>query len=169
MEDQENLEAEDFITHEEEEVRDEDVDIYELLFNELTSIMQDRDSSSEEVTAWMIGDKLRRVLGIVTDKKKGKEAFELLQKQISKRFGAEFTLEKLHESIKIADEFPDLFLFSEMTDHLNMEHIRVLIEVQSDLARTYYSEMSKAEKWTPKQLKEKIDSKAFEKEYGEEA
>ena len=103
MDDQKNLEAEDFIPHEEEDVKDKDVDIYELLFNELTSIMQDRDSSSEEVTAWMIGDKLRRVLGIVTDKKKGKEAFELLQKQISKRFGAEFTSEKLHESIKIAD------------------------------------------------------------------
>lgn len=168
MEDQENLEAEDFIPQEEKEVKDEDVDIYELLFNELTSIMQDRDSSSVEVTAWMIGDKLRRVLGVVSDRKKGKEAFELLQKQISKRFGVEFTLEKLHECIKIADEFPDLFLFSEMTDHLSMDHIRALINLNSDLARTYYSEMCKAENWSAKELKEKISLKAFEKEYGEE-
>ena len=169
MEDQENFEAEDFIPHEEEEVKDEDVDIYELLFNELTSIMQDRDSSSEEVTAWMIGDKLRRVLGVIADGEKGKEAFELLQQQIAKRFGADFTIEKLHECIKIADEFPDLFLFSEMTDHLNMEHIRALIEVNSDLARTYYSEMCKAENWSPEKLKENIDAKVFEKEYGDEA
>ena len=167
MEEYENLEAEDFIPHE-EEIKDEDVDIYELLFSELSSIMRDRDSSSAEVTAWMIGDKLRRVLGIVSDRKKGKEAFELLQKQISKRFGAEFTTEKLHECIKIADEFPDLFLFSEMTDHLSMNHIRSLITVKSDLARTYYIEMCKIEKWNPDQLKAKIDSKAFENEYGEE-
>ena len=168
MENQEDFEAEDFVPVEGETKEDEPIDIYELLFKELSSIMQERDSSSEEITSWMIGDKLRRVLGIIPDKDQGKKAFDVLQQQISKRFGNEFTHDKLHECLKIADEFPDIFLFSEMTDHLDINHIRILIKVKSDMARTYYSEMCKTEKWSAEQLAEKIDAKTFEKEYGEE-
>ncbi|MCM8536880.1 MAG: DUF1016 N-terminal domain-containing protein [Lentisphaeraceae bacterium] len=168
MEEQEDFNADDFIPADENN-ENEDVDIYELLFQELSSIMMDRDSSSVEVTAWMIGDKLRRVLGVISDNEKGKQAFALLQQQIESKYGVEFTQEKLHECIKIADEFPDLFLFSELTDHVDIHHIRHLINVDSDLARTYYSEMCKLEKWSADQLKEKIDAKAFEAEYGEDA
>jgi hypothetical protein len=168
MDFEDELNAEDFIPNDGAEQVEEDVDLYDLLFKELSKIMMNRDSSSLEILYWLVGDKLRRVLAVISDKDKGLEALNVLQQQISTKYGHEFTLERLHECIKIADEFPDLALFSELVDHLCLEHIQALITVESDMARTYYGEMSKLEKWTPATLKEKIELQAFEKEYGDD-
>ena len=167
MIDNEDLEAEDFIPDSEED-ETEEVDIHELLFRELTELLDaKRNTEKPAVTSWLIGDRLRRTLGIIQDAKKAKRAFKGLQKQIADKFGEEYTTERLYECLTLADEFPDLSIFSEYTDQLTMEHFLLILTIDSDMARTFYCEMCKHENWSVEELKKQINAKAFETEYGE--
>ena len=162
----EDLDAEDFIPDQNEEI--EEVDIYELLFSELTELLGGAQKfENPAVTSWLIGERLRRTLGIIQDDKKAKKAFEGLQKQISEKFGAEFTSEKLYTCLKLADEFPDMGIFSEYSETLSLEHFQLIMSIDSDMARTYYCEMCKQDKWSVEKLQKQIEDRAFEKEYEE--
>ena len=166
MIDQSEIEAEDLIP-DENGSEQEEIDIHELLFNELTEIIGS-SHTNKSLTEWMIGERLRKTLSIITDSEKAKTAFKELQKTIASKFGKEYTSEKLYECLKLADEFPDISLFSEISEDLSLEHLQLIIEIESDLERTYYCEMAKQEKWSADELKKKISDKTFEKEFGED-
>jgi hypothetical protein len=166
MIDGDDVMADDFIPDNNDSI-EEDVDIHELLFSELTQIINN-EASTPALLEWMVGEKLRRTLSIVTDNIKAKEAFEGLQKTISEKFGPEYTIDKLYECLKLADEFPDLILFSEIASDLTLDHLKLIIEIDSDMARTYYCELARHEKWDVETLKKKITDNTFEKEFGED-
>ena len=156
----------DFIPNNEES-NESDVDIYELLFSELTRITSN-ESSSPALTEWLIGERLRKTLSVFTDNVKAKEGFEGLQKNIAEKYGKEYTVDKLYECLKLADEFPDLTLYSEIADDLSLEHLKLIVEIDSDMARTFYCESARLNKWNVNTLKKKIADGEFEKEFGEE-
>ena len=162
----EDLDAEDFIPDSETET--EEVDIHELLFSELTELLGSNKSEDPSITSWLIGERLRRTLGIINDEKKAKQAFDGLQQQIAEKFGAEFTSQKLYECLKLADEFPDLGIFSEYTEFLSLDHFLQILTIESDMARTFYCEMCRQQNWSVAELSEQIKAHAFEKEYEEE-
>ena len=163
----EDLDAEDFIPDPETDT--EEVDIHELLFNELTELLgNSRKTENPSITAWLLGERLRRTLGIINDDKKAKQAFDGLQQQISEKFGAEYTSEKLYECLKLADEFPDMGIFSEYSEFLSLDHFLQILTIDSDMARTFYCEMCRQKKWSVKELADQIKAHAFEKEYEEE-
>jgi hypothetical protein len=168
IDDDDDVMAEDFIPDGDntpEEV--EEVDIYELLFSELTEVI-DNGSSSPALTEWLIGERLRRTLAVITDNIKAKKAFEELQKNIAAKFGEEYTIDKLYECLKLADEFPDMALFSEIANDLSLDHLKIIVEIESDMARTFYCELARQEKWNTATLKENIVAKKFETEFGED-
>jgi hypothetical protein len=160
---------EDFIPGEEEESTEEDVDLYDLLFEELKNIIGNAESISHGLSCWLAGDRLRRTLSVIKDPENGHKAFKVLQGQIAEKFGEQWTEEKIHECIKLADEFPDITLFEEILSELSLKHMIAIMHIDSDLARTFYAEMSRQEKWSVEKLQEEIDNKLFTKEYGEEA
>ena len=162
----EDLDAEDFIPDSETET--EEVDIHELLFSELTELLGSSKSEDPSITSWLIGERLRRTLGIINDEKKAKQAFDGLQQQIAAKFGAEYTSQKLYECLKLADEFPDLGIFSEYTEFLSLDHFLQILTIDSDMARTFYCEMCRQQKWNVEELTKQIKAHAFEKEYEEE-
>lgn len=162
-----DLGADDFIPDPNEEI--EEVDIYELLFSELTELLGNKHSQEDPaVTSWLIGERLRRTLGIFQDEKKAKKAFNGLQQQIAEKFGSEYSSEKLYTCLKLADEFPDMGIFSEYSKTLTLDHFLLIMDIDSDMARTYYCELCTHQKWSVKELGSQIKNKAFEKEYGEE-
>jgi len=163
----EDLGAEDFLPDPNADI--EEIDIHELLFSELTELLGNKHSEeAPAVTSWLIGERLRRTLGIFQNEKKAKKAFKGLQIQISEKFGEEYTAEKLYVCLKLADEFPDMGIFSEYAETLTLEHFHLIMSIDSDMARTYYCEMCKQHKWSVKELKSQIKNKAFEQEYEEE-
>ena len=162
-----DLGAEDFIPDPNEGT--EEIDIHELLFSELTELLANKHShEAPAVTSWLIGERLRRTLGIFQNEKKAKQAFKGLQQQISEKFGAEFTEEKLYVCLKLADEFPDMGIFSEYAETMSLEHFHLVMAIDSDMARTYYCELCKQHKWSVSELTKQIKNKAFEKEFEEE-
>ncbi len=172
---EEELDSENFIPDENNneetlpEENDEDtIDIHDLLFIELTELLNNQNNKkSPAITSWLIGERLRRTLSIITDEEKAKLAFEALQKQIAARFGHEFTLEKLYSCVKLADDFPDLTIFEEYAKQISLEHLLQIIKIESDMARTFYCEMTKLQNWSAQELQKHITAKLFEKEFGE--
>ena len=164
MIDNDNIEADDFIPETKEDF--EDVDIHELLFTELTGIISSGQNDNP-LTEWMVGERLRKTLAVISDSEKAKKAFNELQKTIADKFGGEYTVDKLYECLKLADEFPDVAHFSEICEELSLQHLQIIIEIESDMERIFYCEMARQEKWSVDQLKQKISEKAFEKEFGQ--
>ena len=158
--------ADDFIP-DSEPAESEEIDIYELFFNEVTEIINS-GGDNQALTEWMIGERLRKTLAVISDPDKAKKAFKELQKNIIAKFGKEYSEDKLLECLKLADEFPDVALFSEISNDLSLEHLKLVIEVNSDMERTFYCEMARHEKWSVEELEEKIKGRAFQKEYGED-
>ena len=166
----EDLDAEDFIPDSENETEDiEEVDVHELLFSELSELLAGSEhSDNPSITAWLIGERLRRTLGIINDNKKAKLAFKGLQQQIASKFGPEYTADKLYECLKLADEFPDIGIFSEYAEFLTPAHFSQILKIDSDMARTFYCEMCRQENWSAEELSAQIKAHAFEKEYDED-
>ena len=155
--------AEDFLPDMNPNQEEED-SLYDLLFTELEKIL-DKESPSNAFTTWLIGERLRRTLAVIKDPQQGIKAFKALQQKLASRFSIELTEEKLHECLKFADAFPEMNIFSELCEKLTIEHFRLIIELESDMARIFYCELSKAENWDIQKLKLQIENKAFEKEF----
>ncbi len=173
FDDEEELDSENFIPEQDEDVSSDEnddaiIDIHDLLFSELTELLNNPDNQKNlALTSWLIGERLRRTLGIITNEENAILAFKALQTQIANRFGNEYSTEKLYSCLKLADDFPDLTIFEEYTKCISLEHFIQIIKLESDMTRTFYCEMTKFHKWTLPQLQKNIDGKLFEKEFGE--
>jgi len=144
----------------------QNVDLYELLFDELHAILG-KDQECELMNSWLMGDRLRRTLGIITDGEKGTKAFAAVLKRIQKEFGDIHSEESVREASKLSDDFPDMTIFNDLIEFMKREHFREILKLDDDMHRIFYCEMVRQHKWTAAELKEQIDSGLFEKEYGD--
>jgi predicted nuclease of restriction endonuclease-like (RecB) superfamily len=65
--------------------------------------------------------------------------------------------------VQFAIVFPDLAIVAALLRELGWTHFTLLLPLKEPLKREFYSELCRAERWSTRELKQKIDSMLFER------
>lgn len=112
---------------------------------------------------WQIG---RRVRVEVLEGERGTYAAEIVStvsRQLAERYGRGFDDKSLRHMLRFAEVFPDAEIVSTASRQLSWSHFKELIYLREALARDFYLEMCRVERWSVRELRERIQSMLFER------
>ncbi len=112
---------------------------------------------------WRIGQRIRvEVLG--EDRAAyGQEILPTLSAELMPRYGRGFSARSLWRMVQFAETFPDEAGVLDLGRQLAWSHFQELITVKEPLARDFYAQMCRIERWSVRTLRERIDSLLFER------
>jgi hypothetical protein len=93
----------------------------------------------------------------------GKQVIEAVAISLSSQFGKGFDRANLFRMIQFVEQFPDEEIVATLSRQLNWSHVKELLPLKDDLARTFYAEMCRLERWSVRTLRERINSLLYER------
>lgn len=148
---------------------DEGLDVSSLTADLGRMIEAARGSAAQAVNAaltalyWSVGERIR------TEVLRGKRAaygegiVAAVGRQLQARYGRGFGAKNLHRMVQFAETFPDAEIVAALRRQLSWAHFRLLIPVEDELARRFYTEMCRVEGWSSRALAEKIRTMLYER------
>ena len=112
---------------------------------------------------WHIGARLRTEVLNNERAEYGEQIVVTVSRQLTEEFGKGFARPNLFRMLKFAELFPAVEIVSTLSRQLSWSHFVEILLVKSDLARDFYAEMCRFERWTVRTLRERIDSMLFER------
>lgn len=112
---------------------------------------------------WDIGERIRKE--ILGDERAayGRQVVSMLSDQLSTRYGRGFTKTNLFHMIRFTETFPDRQKVYTLCRQLSWSHFRSIFYIEDPLAREFYTEMCRLERWSVRVLQEKIRGMLFER------
>ena len=110
---------------------------------------------------WQIGGRIRREVLKERRAAYGEKIVQTLSAQLAEEFGAGFSRRNLFNMVRFAELFPDFKIVQTLSAQLGWSHFGLLFGVNDPLAREFYSEMCRLERWSVRTLWVKIDSLAL--------
>ena len=93
----------------------------------------------------------------------GKQVISILAGQLTMEYGSGWSERQLRYCLRVADIFNDGSILHALCAELSWSHLRLLIFVDDPIKRDFYIEICKLEKWSSRQLHERINSMLFER------
>ncbi|UXE68053.1 MAG: DUF1016 family protein [Chryseotalea sp. WA131a] len=112
---------------------------------------------------WSIGKKIQEDILQNNRADYGQKVVITLSKKLTKQFGTGWSRQQLWNCLYAVETFPSIKILSTLSRELSWSHLKELIYLKDELQRTFYSQMAVAEKWSVRQLRERIDSMLFER------
>jgi predicted nuclease of restriction endonuclease-like (RecB) superfamily len=112
---------------------------------------------------WKIGKYIRQDILKKKRANYGQKIVESLSEQLTKQYGKGWSKRHLHNCFRFAETFPDEQIVHALRTHLSWTHIRSIIPIEDELKRKFYIELCKIEKWSTRQLEERINSMLYER------
>ena len=112
---------------------------------------------------WHIG---RRIAKEVLKGKRadyGQEILSTLSRQLTSDYGRGWGERNLRHCLRLAETFADEKILHAVRTELSWTHIRALISIEDPLKREFYTELCRLEKWSSRQLLERINGLLFER------
>jgi predicted nuclease of restriction endonuclease-like (RecB) superfamily len=110
---------------------------------------------------WQIGDRIRREVLREKRASYGEEIIQTLSGKLTSEFGSGFGARNLARMISFAGAFPDFKILTTLSSKLSWSHFVIILTVDNGLAREFYAEMCRVERWSVRTLRTKIDSQLF--------
>jgi predicted nuclease of restriction endonuclease-like (RecB) superfamily len=112
---------------------------------------------------WKIGKRINEEVLGNERAEYGKRIVISLSKQLTEDYGKGWGKTHLNYCIQFAEIFPDEQIVHALRGQLSWTHLRTIITVDNPLKREFYIEMCKLERWSSRQLQERIQSMLFER------
>lgn len=112
---------------------------------------------------WGIGSRINTEVLAGERASYGKQVLASLAKTLTTDFGKGWTEQNLRHCVQLASIFPDREILYSLSRELSWTHLRNLIYVSEPLKREFYIEIAKVERWSVRQLQERIKSMLFER------
>lgn len=93
----------------------------------------------------------------------GKRILATVSRQLTVEFGQAFTLRSLYRAIQFCQGFPDQDIVSTLSTQLSWSHFLELLPIKDPLARDFYAEMCRVERWDVRTLRRKIGGMLFQR------
>jgi len=132
-------------------------------------IAQARQSAAVAVNAsltlmyWRMGARVRREVLQGERAGYGEQIVSTLAGQLSLEFGRSFSEKNMRHMLRFAEAFADESIVSTLSRQLAWSHFLELIYLKDPLARDFYAEMCRIERWSVRTLRERVGSMLFER------
>ena len=93
----------------------------------------------------------------------GKRILATLSQELTAEFGDGFALRSLYRAIQFFELFPDEPIVSALSTQLSWSHFVELLPIKDPLARDFYAEMCRIERWDVRTLRQKIGGMLFQR------
>ena len=93
----------------------------------------------------------------------GEQIVSTLSRELIADYGRGFSRPNLHRMIRFAQAFPDPEKVSTLSTRLSWSHFTELLLVKEPLARDFYIEMCRVERWSVRTLRSKVGGMLFER------
>ncbi len=112
---------------------------------------------------WQIGTRIRaEVLG-GERAQYGAQIVATVARQLSVEYGKGWSEQQLRHCLHLAEVFPSREILSTAGRELSWSHIKTLIYLDDPLKRDFYTEICRLERWSVRQLQERIQSMLYER------
>ncbi len=112
---------------------------------------------------WQIGQRINVEILQGDRAEYGTRIIATLAQQLRQDYGRGFTEKNLRRMMQFAETFPDEQIVVSLIRQLSWTHMLALIPLNDPLKRDFYIEMCQLEKWSVRQLRERISSQLFER------
>ena len=147
-----------------------DIKAEEQLFSDVCGIIEgtrNRIASylNTEVcmTNWYVGKRIKEDVLYNQRAEYGKQILKNLASRLSEKYGTGWGVGKLKHCVRSAYLFTEEEIGYAVRSQLTWTHMRSLMGVKDELARTFYMEMCRIEHWDTRTLDDKIDSQLYER------
>src|SRR3989338_6390221 len=115
------------------------------------------------VLYWHIGHKINQ--NILDEKRAqyGSNIIQDLATQLQTHYGRGFGRRVIERCIQFARHFSEEKIILSLADHLKWTHFVTLLGIDDQLKREFYAEMCRIERWSTRQLNDKIGSMLYER------
>ena len=93
----------------------------------------------------------------------GKQIVASVSRKLTVEFGQAFSLRSLYRAIQFHQCFTQLEIVSTLSTQLSWSHFIELLPIKDPLARDFYAEMCRVERWDVRTLRKKIGGLLFER------
>lgn len=142
----------------------------DLLFGEIKLLIdQSRRQVAQTVNSaisvlyWQVGKRLQKEVLQHQRAEYGKEIINSLSKQLEQEYGKGWSKRQIHYCLRFAEVFPEEEIVHTLCAQLSWSHIRQIIPMDTEVKRMFYIEICKLERWSVRDLQEKIDSMLYER------
>jgi predicted nuclease of restriction endonuclease-like (RecB) superfamily len=112
---------------------------------------------------WQVGHRIGTELLHGQRADYGKQVMAELARQLTADFGKGWSERQLHYCVRIAEVLPDAEILHTLCAQLSWSHLRSIIQIEDSLKRDFYLEICRVERWSVRQLQERINSLLFER------
>lgn len=142
----------------------------EPLLDDLRQLIQAaRESAVMAVNAgltkmyWRIGRRIRDDILGQARAGYGEQIVATLARQLAAEFGRGFEEKNLRRMLQFAEVFSEEAIVVSLARHLSWTHFMALIPVKDPLARGFYAELCRVERWSVRTLRGRVGSLLFER------
>ena len=147
-----------------------DIKAEEQLFTDVCSIIEGTRNRiatylNTEVcmTNWYVGKRIKEDVLNNQRAEYGKQILKNLASRLSEKYGTGWGVGKLKHCVRSAYLFTEEEIGYAVRSQLTWTHLRSLMGVKDELARTFYMEMCRMEHWDTRTLDDKIDTQLYER------
>jgi len=112
---------------------------------------------------WSIG---KRINDDLLEEKRGEygdKIIESVSQQLSSEFGKGYSRSALFRMVRFSKLYPNSEIVATVSRQLSWSHIVVLCQIEDNLQRDFYMQMSCVERWSVRMLRQKLDSMLYER------
>ena len=93
----------------------------------------------------------------------GKRILATVSRELTAEFGKGFSYATVNRAIQFCQFFPDLEIVTTLSTQLSWSHFMELLPVKEPLAREFYAELCRIERWDVRTLRKKIGGLLFQR------
>jgi predicted nuclease of restriction endonuclease-like (RecB) superfamily len=112
---------------------------------------------------WQIGNRIHRDILAETRAGYGEQIVSTLSRQLTAEYGAGFSRQNLFHMIRFVEAWPDETEVAGFAQHLGWSHFKEILYLEDQLARQFYVEMCRRERWSVRTLRERVRGMLFER------
>jgi predicted nuclease of restriction endonuclease-like (RecB) superfamily len=112
---------------------------------------------------WQIGHRIHTEILQGQRAEYGKQIITTLAQQLTQTYGRGWSERQLNYCILIAQVFPDREILHTLSAQLSWSHLKLVMGMEDALKRDFYIEIAQLERWSVRQLQERIGSMLYER------
>ena len=111
---------------------------------------------------WSIGNYIVSEIQYETYSEYGQQILATLSQRLTEKFGKGYTYSALTRMVKVAETYSEE-MFATVSQTLSWSHFIELVSIEDSTKRLFYQQMSIAENWSVRTLRQKQDAMLFER------